>query len=40
LPNLQRWQGRLTPVWRRMAGGCHLNRLIDHLVEQSGLRLV
>lgn len=21
-----RWQDRLTPLWKRMAGGCHLNR--------------
>ncbi len=21
-----RWQDRLTPVWKRLAGGCHLNR--------------
>jgi SAM-dependent methyltransferase len=38
-PRLQRWQDRLTPVWRRLAGGCHLNRPIDRLIEQSGLRL-
>ena len=39
-PRLQRWQDRLTPVWRRLAGGCHLNRPIDQLVERSVLRLV
>jgi ubiquinone/menaquinone biosynthesis C-methylase UbiE len=39
-PRLQRWQDRLTPVWRRLAGGCHLNRPIDQLVERSGLHLV
>jgi ubiquinone/menaquinone biosynthesis C-methylase UbiE len=33
------WQDRLTPVWRRVAGGCHLNRPIDRLIEASGLRL-
>ncbi len=33
------WQDRLTPVWRRVAGGCHLNRPIDRLIEGSGLRL-
>ena len=25
-PGVARWQDRLTPVWRRLAGGCHLNR--------------
>jgi ubiquinone/menaquinone biosynthesis C-methylase UbiE len=39
-PRLERWQDRLTPLWRRVAGGCHLNRPIGQLVEQSGLRLV
>jgi ubiquinone/menaquinone biosynthesis C-methylase UbiE len=38
-PRLQRWQDRLTPLWRRVAGGCHLNRPIDQLIEKSGLRL-
>jgi ubiquinone/menaquinone biosynthesis C-methylase UbiE len=37
---VRRWQDRLTPLWRRVAGGCHLNRPIARLVEQSGLRLV
>jgi ubiquinone/menaquinone biosynthesis C-methylase UbiE len=34
-----RWQDRLTPVWRRLFGGCHLNRPIDRLLERSGLGL-
>ena len=25
-PQKQRWQHRLTPLWRRAFGGCHLNR--------------
>ena len=33
------WQNRLTPVWRRFAGGCHLNRKIDDLVRDAGSRL-
>ncbi len=33
------WQDRLTPLWRRVAGGCHLNRPIDRLIEAAGLRL-
>jgi ubiquinone/menaquinone biosynthesis C-methylase UbiE len=36
---LQHWQDRLTPIWRRIAGGCHLNRPIDRLIEAAGLRL-
>ncbi|MDB5066339.1 MAG: Methyltransferase type 11 [Chloroflexi bacterium] len=34
-----RWQDRLTPLQRRVAGGCHLNRPIDELVAHSGLQL-
>jgi hypothetical protein len=35
----QRWQDHLTPIWRRIAGGCHLNRGVDRLIEAAGLRL-
>jgi ubiquinone/menaquinone biosynthesis C-methylase UbiE len=38
-PGVARWQGRLTPLQRRLAGGCHLNRPIDQLVARSGLEL-
>jgi ubiquinone/menaquinone biosynthesis C-methylase UbiE len=38
-PRVSRWQDGLTPLWRRVAGGCHLNRPIDRLIEESGLRL-
>jgi ubiquinone/menaquinone biosynthesis C-methylase UbiE len=34
-----RWQDRLTPIWRRLAGGCHLNRPVRRLVEDAGFRL-
>lgn len=34
-----RWQDRLTPLQRRLCGGCHLNRPIDGLIEASGLRI-
>jgi ubiquinone/menaquinone biosynthesis C-methylase UbiE len=33
------WQDRLTPLWGRVFGGCHLNRPIDVLIEGSGLTL-
>lgn len=38
-PKVARWQDRLTPLQRRLAGGCHLNRPIDRLVAGSGLEL-
>ena len=33
---VRRWQDRLTPTWKRLAGGCHLNRSIPQLLEDSG----
>jgi ubiquinone/menaquinone biosynthesis C-methylase UbiE len=38
-PDVARWQDRLTPLQRRVAGGCHLNRPIQDLVTGSGLTL-
>ena len=38
-PNVARWQDRVTPVQRRIGGGCHLNRPIDQLVAGSGLAI-
>ena len=34
-PGIARWQHRLTPLQRRLFGGCHLNRPIDHLVTEA-----
>ena len=34
-----RWQDRLTPLWRPLAGGCHLNRDIPALIRAGGLRI-
>jgi ubiquinone/menaquinone biosynthesis C-methylase UbiE len=36
---VRRWQDRLTPLQRKLAGGCHLNRPIDALVRDAGLRI-
>ena len=36
---VQRWQDRLTPLWRKVAGNCHLNRPIDRLIQSAGLRV-
>jgi SAM-dependent methyltransferase len=38
-PRIAWWQDVLDPVWRRVAGGCHLNRKIDDLIESSGFRI-
>jgi ubiquinone/menaquinone biosynthesis C-methylase UbiE len=39
-PKVQAWQHRLTPIWRHIGGGCHLNRKIDDLVSLAGFRIV
>ncbi len=36
---VQRWQDRLTPAWKKIAGGCHLNRPTDELLTEGGFRL-
>jgi ubiquinone/menaquinone biosynthesis C-methylase UbiE len=35
-----KWQDRLNPLQNVIGCGCNLNRRIDQLIEQSGLRLV
>jgi len=37
--NVRKWQNRLTPVWKRIGGGCHLNRPIRALIEGAGFRI-
>jgi ubiquinone/menaquinone biosynthesis C-methylase UbiE len=38
--NVRKWQNRLTPVWKRIGGGCHLNRPIRALIEDAGFRMI
>lgn len=33
------WQHRLTPIQRRIAGGCHLDRPIDRILQAAGFDL-
>jgi ubiquinone/menaquinone biosynthesis C-methylase UbiE len=37
-PNVVWWQDRLTPIWKRLGGGCHLNRAIGSLIEGTGFQ--
>jgi ubiquinone/menaquinone biosynthesis C-methylase UbiE len=37
--NVQKWQHRLTPLWKKISGGCHLNRPIRTLLESGGFRI-
>lgn len=35
-PALRKWQDRWNPLWKRVAGGCHINREIPRLIEEAG----
>jgi SAM-dependent methyltransferase len=34
-----RWQDRTNPLWRRLTGGCNMNRPIDRIVQEGGFEL-
>ena len=34
--SVRRWQNLLNPIWRRLGGGCNLNRDIPKILESSG----
>jgi ubiquinone/menaquinone biosynthesis C-methylase UbiE len=34
------WQDRMTPVWKHLTGGCHLNRKVDELITRAGFQIV
>ena len=33
------WQDRLTPAWKGISGGCHLNRAVNELIENAGFQI-
>ncbi len=37
--SIVRWQMRLTPCWKCLGGGCHLNRKIDDLIAAAGFTI-
>ncbi len=34
--NVQTWQKRIEPIWKRLAGGCHLTRPVGSSILQAG----
>ena len=38
--SVRKWQNRLTPIWKKIGGGCHLNRPIGDLIEKTGFRMI
>ncbi|HSW14187.1 MAG TPA: class I SAM-dependent methyltransferase [Solimonas sp.] len=37
--DVRRWQDRLTPLWKPLAGGCHLNRDVPRMLADGGFRI-
>ncbi len=37
--NVARWQQRITPVWKALCGGCHVDRPIPKLIGDAGFRI-
>ena len=37
--SVHRWQDRLNPAWRRISGGCNLNRPIHSMIESAGFQI-
>jgi len=37
--SVSKWQNRLNPIWKVIAGGCNLNRKIPTLLENAGFRV-
>ena len=39
-PGVVKWQDRINPMWRKIAGGCNLHRDIPTLLDQGGFSVV
>jgi len=37
--SVRRWQDRINPVWKRLGGGCNLNRDIPDLIRRGGFEI-
>jgi ubiquinone/menaquinone biosynthesis C-methylase UbiE len=38
-PDVRRWQDRLNGVWKKIGGGCNLNRAVPALLDAGGFRV-
>lgn len=38
-PGVQKWQDRIEPVWKKLAGGCHLTRPVSSAVAAGGFAM-
>ena len=37
--NVRKWQERITPLWKKMSGNCHVGRPIPKLIKDAGFRV-
>ena len=37
--SVRKWQRRVTPAWKAIAGGCHVGRPIPQLIQDGGFRI-
>ena len=37
--NTRRWQRRIGPLWKKIGGGCHLDRDIPLLLQEAGFEI-
>ena len=38
-PGVAKWQRRIEPIWKRIAGGCHLTRPVASTIAASGFKV-
>lgn len=38
--HILKWQNRLNRPWKKISGGCHLNRNISELIKKNGFKIV
>ena len=38
-PNIRKWQDRINPFWKKIAGGCNVNRDIPTALEDAGFKI-
>ena len=39
-PEVAKWQRRIEPVWKAIAGGCHLTRPVTTAIEAAGFKVI
>ena len=38
-PDVAKWQRRIEPLWKRLAGGCHLTRPVTRAIADAGFQI-